>query len=182
MTGLARGSGPGFAPVYLLSLLLALIAGLVPGQGSAQSAVNPTVTLNPSSGPPGTSVTASGSGWPSGSVTILWDGSQSRGAVAVSSDGTWRATFSVPGDAAQGSHDVAFRESTGGAAITIVKTFAVTAGAAGSPGPSVVGAPATGTGGYRQESGTPSFLLPIGLAIAGLVLVLGSLVVRRSMR
>jgi hypothetical protein len=183
MTGLARGSGPGVAPVYLLSLLLALIAGLVPGQGSAQSAANPTVTLNPSSGPPGTSVTASGSGWASGSVAILWDGSQSRGAVAVSSDGTWRATFSVPADAAQGSHDVALRESTGGAAITIVKTFAVTAGAAGSPGPSVAGAPATGTGGYRQEDNSSSSnLLPIGLAIAGLVLVLGSLVVRRSSR
>lgn len=183
MTGIVRGSRSALAPACALSLFLALVTVLSPVQVHAQAAANPSVTLNPSSGPSGTNVTANGSGWAQGSVAVLWDGSQSRGTVTVSSDGTWRTTFSVPADTASGSHDVAFKQSPTGAAITIVKTFTVTTGAAGSPGPGVAGPPATGSGGYRNGDGPwPSNLLPIGLALTGLVLILGSLVIRQSSR
>ncbi len=187
MIGNARGLWSALAPACALSLFLALIAGLLPSQVRAQAAVNPTVTLNPASGPPGTDVTATGSGWAPGSVVVLWDGSLSRGTVTVPSGGDWMFTFSAPADAASGSHDIAFRENTAGAAITIVKTFMVSAGAspapAGPPVSGVAGPPATGTGGYRNGNGPwPSNLWPIGLVIGGLVLILGSLVVRRSSR
>lgn len=183
MIGSNRGSWPAFAPAFALSLVLALIAGLAPGYVRAQSPLNPTVTLNPASGPPGTEVTATGKGWASGSVVVLWDGSQSRGTVSVSTGGDWQTTFSVPADAASGSHDIAFRQNPPGAAITIVKTFSVSAG---SPIPNVAAPPATGTGGYLNGDGVwPSnrlSLLSVGLVIAGLLLVVGSLIVRRAGR
>lgn len=187
MIGIARGSWPTFAPACALSLFLCLIAGLGPVQARAQTAVNPTVTLNPISGGPGTDVTATGSGWGPGSVVVSWDGSQPRGTAAVSSGGDWQLAFSVPAEASTGSHTITFDENAPGAAITIVKTFLVTAASSpassGAPVPSVAAPPVTGTGGYRNAGGFRlSNPLLAGLVLAGLVLVLGSLVARRSSR
>lgn len=174
-------------PACAVSLALALIAGLLPGQIYAQTAVSPTVTLNPTSGPPGAVVSANGSGWAPGSVEALWEGSQSLGTSTVSSDGAWQLSFPVPADAAQGGHNITFEEKTSGVAITIVKVFTVAAVASPSPPvspvPSVAAPPVTGTGGYRSADGLPvSFPWVIALVLAGLLLILGGLAARWSRR
>jgi hypothetical protein len=51
--------------------LLLLTAGLLP---PAQALADPAVTLNPTSGPPGTNLTAHGTGWPEGhQIQVQWD-------------------------------------------------------------------------------------------------------------
>lgn len=92
---------------------------------------SPSLTLNPSSGPPGTSVTAYGQGFTADvPVTVNWDGAPVGGGT-VAADGTFAVGFSIPGDASAGPHTVAmcafscgqnFEEVTTGFAVIIQAT------------------------------------------------------------
>src|SRR5215210_5907462 len=77
MTGPQR-SAPRSRPhslrrVRLLSVLLLLICGLVAAQSSLAVAQTSTVTLNPTQGPPGTTVTGTGANWAAGDqMQVSW--------------------------------------------------------------------------------------------------------------
>src|SRR3989338_9800053 len=83
--------------------LLALAAA--PSAPLAQS--SPDVSLSPSSGPPGTSVTVSASGFPPDQTAdLLWDGATFLGAIDIVKDGSGQSTITVPPDAPLGWHSV----------------------------------------------------------------------------
>jgi len=87
-----------------------------------------TLSVVPTSGPPGSSVAVVGVAWDPGSVTILWDGSPVGSAnvslSGSSSRGTFTTFFNVPSTATPGAHTVS--------AANQQATFTVT-GASGGP-------------------------------------------------
>jgi hypothetical protein len=95
--------------VLVLSVLLAACGGSDDSSGRSTSTTRPTSTarplngptavIEPKSGPPGTQVTISGSGWPA-SATITIDGVSTTGqtgkayaTVRAANDGTFRSQF-----------------------------------------------------------------------------------------
>src|SRR4051794_38057498 len=59
--------------VRLLTVLLLLVCGLVAAQSGLAIAQTSTVTLNPTQGPPGTTVTGTGSNWtPGDHIQAYW--------------------------------------------------------------------------------------------------------------
>jgi hypothetical protein len=58
--------------IAALVVLLVLLAGLPSPLNPARAQSAPTITLNPTEGPPGTAVTIQGSGWVPGDTVILW--------------------------------------------------------------------------------------------------------------
>ena len=62
----------------------------------------PTVTLDPTEGPPDTEVTATGSGWSAGhEVSVQWEDGTGLTATMVDDNGNFTVSFSVPDDAAE---------------------------------------------------------------------------------
>ncbi|MET9881676.1 hypothetical protein ABZZ20_00690 [Streptomyces sp. NPDC006430] len=79
---------------------------VTPGAGTEQ---NPTVTLDPTSGPAGTArVTVSGSGFNCSTVDLLWDG-EPLDTHAVSDDGTFTAALGIRPGAAEGDYTLLAR-------------------------------------------------------------------------
>ncbi|HET7010733.1 MAG TPA: hypothetical protein VFI11_08165 [Anaerolineales bacterium] len=78
-----------------------------------------TLSLSPSSGPAGSSVNVSGSGWtPSPNnppYALFWDvkGGPSLGSFSPSASGTWSTNITVPGGASPGAHNVVACEGYG---------------------------------------------------------------------
>jgi prefoldin subunit 5 len=96
--------------------------------------VVPSLTLNPTSGPVGTSVIATGYGFPaptttnSVNATISWPGVTNYvGSAMVDSTGTFTATFTVPSAVGGANTVTALQNSTGTFASTATATFTVTA-------------------------------------------------------
>ena len=86
------------------------------------SSLSPTITLNPTSGPVGSTVTITGTGFaPDSTVTITF-GSNTLGTVITTSNGGFSATFSVPLSTSSGDHTVTATEGSDSTS----KTFTVT--------------------------------------------------------
>ena len=87
------------------------------------SSANPTISINPTSGPVLTSVTVTGNGFdPISNVVITFDGS-TVAAVTSNSNGGFTATFNVPLSSSIGDHTVKASQGSNSAS----KTFKVTA-------------------------------------------------------
>ncbi len=81
-----------FVSCWLLALLLQPLMAL--GHAHAQTFTCPTpascVDINPTQGPRGTSVTATGGNWPAGDhIQALWDQSINVGSATVDSNGNF---------------------------------------------------------------------------------------------
>lgn len=90
---------------------------------------NVPVMLNPSVGPKGTFVTATGCGWTPGSqVTVSWNNEEPLTTTTVNPDGTFTASFTVPEDADEGLHQEIFSQSCTGGCLSrfATATFTVT--------------------------------------------------------
>ena len=91
---------------------VAITAGA--GTGSASFTVNPSITLNPTSGNVGATVTVAGTGYAGNSrMTIQYDTTTlttSPGTVTTSTSGTFSCTFIVP--SSSGSHTVSATDSS----------------------------------------------------------------------
>ena len=85
-----------------------------PGFHGAGSGCPLAATLTPDSGPSGTSVTATGSGWlvgsagPGDQICAFWDtgGGSPAGCSTLQQDGTFTITFTVPDNQSTGQHTV----------------------------------------------------------------------------
>jgi len=74
---------------------------------SARPPASPSLFLNPSSGQPGTNVSAFGQGFTPGvEVSLHWDGVTAVGGGVVGADGTVAVGFEVPADAWAGWHSL----------------------------------------------------------------------------
>jgi hypothetical protein len=74
------------------------------------------VALNPTAGPQGTEVTASGCGWTPGTqITVTWDNpQQTLATTVVDQGGGFIVSFLVPANAPPGDHQVLFTQSCPG--------------------------------------------------------------------
>lgn len=110
---LSRGARLAIATVLLAALGQATFAG----SGQAAPTAQGSVGLSPSSGPAGSSVTVSGSGWTASNpdYVIYWNsesGSQ-LGTFSVS-DGSFSTGVSIPSGASAGAHQIVVCEGVGG--------------------------------------------------------------------
>ena len=95
--------------ISVLAVSLALSAGLAAQAAVAQG--GSTAAMSPASGPPGTTVKASGANWtPGDHIQAEWGDNDSNlgSPVVVASDGTFTDSFAIPSSATQGSHQVLF--------------------------------------------------------------------------
>jgi hypothetical protein len=98
----------------------------------------PTITLDPTEGPPDTEVTATGSRWPAGhEVNVQWEDGTVLATTTVDDNGDFTVSFSVPDDATEGEYTIDFVSfhPDGGEANAIPATFFVTTPASPSSGP-----------------------------------------------
>jgi uncharacterized protein YkwD len=107
-TGAANGAANGAVrrgPRHALLAIVVLLAALLIGAQQA-GAASPTLSVSPSTGAPGTTLSVSGSGFPRfARVTLRWDGeSDGMPTTRVRNDGTFRLNARIPGHAAPGSH------------------------------------------------------------------------------
>ncbi len=100
------------ATLPILAVLgLALSAGVVPA-----GAAGPSISLSPSSGPPGTSVTVSGTGFCTAgcsAVSVDVNGDPISQGVTVSSSGTFQVTVAMSGGTGSGSLPVLASQQAG---------------------------------------------------------------------
>src|SRR2546425_12251769 len=95
-----------FRSRLILSLMtVVLLAGaiavtLVPNLAHSHAQGTATVTLNPTSGPPGTSVTATGSNWIAGhQIQVELESGTVLATTTVQNNGTFTVTFTIPTNA-----------------------------------------------------------------------------------
>jgi hypothetical protein len=70
---------------------------------------SPSVKLDPTEDPPGTQVTATGSGWPAGhEVSVQWEDGTELATPTVDGNGDFTVSFAIPDDAAEGQHAIDF--------------------------------------------------------------------------
>ncbi len=108
------------------------------GQGS-QSPSQVSFTLNPSSGPPGSNVSASSPGMPGvlcpqvvSRIQLLWDGQLPLAQTTLANPcAPWNVSFNVPATANSGSHSVV--AIAGSSESGVSRTFTVTNGGLCSP-------------------------------------------------
>ena len=121
---------PALRALIPLSVLLLLTGLAASGDGRLQAA--PTISLNPTSGPPGTSVRVTGSGWSNVPGEIRWDNVPNGtllGPFQPNANGSFVAMISIPSNASGGAHTVwACQYCDGGPrpAITASAPFTVT--------------------------------------------------------
>jgi hypothetical protein len=87
----------------------------------------PTATLDPTEGPPGTEVTVTGSGWPPGdTIDVRWDITLAQ--TTADDNGNIQVSFTVPADATEGEYDVFIRDAEPGmGGVDVHLPFMVTA-------------------------------------------------------
>jgi surface antigen len=139
--------------IAALAVPLSLVAGPAVQAAVAQGASSAVIT--PSSGPPGSTVKASGANWTAGDdIQAEWgdDYSDLGSPVVVASDGTFTDSFAIPSDATVGSHQVLFWDQQ--AQYFVVADFDVTSGSS-TPPPSSSSLAVTGvpTVGYYLPNG-----------------------------
>jgi hypothetical protein len=163
--------------IAVLAVPLSLMVG--PAVQAAVAQGGSTVVVTPSSGPPGSTVNASGANWTAGDqIQAEWgdDDSNLGSPVVVAADGTFTDSFAIPSDATPGSHQVLFWDEQG--RYFEVADFDVTGASSppptspppSCPAPSVSFTPATGpvgttfsiTGSNWVPGGTVTSTLPYG--------------------
>lgn len=115
-----------------------------------------SLAITPATGPVGTTVTTTGTGFGASEtgIAVTWDGTVVSGTVTAGTAGTWTTTFPVP-TASSGTHTVDARGATTLAATVPDQTFTVTpsltvSATTGRPGDSVT---ITGNGFGTSETG-----------------------------
>lgn len=115
------------ARATVVALLLA--TSVATGVSGALTQGVSTATISPTQGTLGTTVTGTGSNWPSGNhIQAIWDGPTGTyvgSPVVVNSSGGFTLTFSVPSNAQPGSHVVSFWDSEGRYFENATATFVV---------------------------------------------------------
>lgn len=97
---------PSFPPAtFFLVAALSLIVLVVPQAISAAPLAAPAVSVSPSSGPAGSQVTVSGSGFTPGTGTLRWDGADQK-TVSINQNGGFSTSFKIPNGAAPGGHTI----------------------------------------------------------------------------
>ena len=86
------------------------------------TSLSPTIILNPSTGPIGTTVTITGTGFAPVSTVVITFGGNTLGTVTTTSNGGFSATFMVPLSSSSGDHTVTATQGSNSAS----KTFTVT--------------------------------------------------------
>jgi hypothetical protein len=129
------------------------------------------ISLSPDSGPAGSTVNISGSGFSANyGASFLWDGS-AIGSSSTDSKGNLEATFKVPPDAAEGPHTLQVCVDCDSLFETATAVFTVTAKPTSTPAPpggciGITGAPCTATPTRTvlgpSPTATPFPLVPIG--------------------
>ena len=105
------------------TLFSILLVGLISTGLSNGVYALPSITLSPTSGTPGSTVTVTGSSFsPNSSIDILFDGEKMR-TVIVSSSGSFTTTFTIPTSKAPGDYNVIATDYAGN---TAPATFTVT--------------------------------------------------------
>lgn len=145
MMGVKMMRGLSFRPRFALAaigaLLLALVAPAAMGSSRALAQGN-SVTISPTQGPPGTTVTATGSSYsPGDEIQAIWGdttGPDVGSPVTVNSSGDFTATFAVPSGTTPGSYQVIFWDETEQDFVTANEEFTVTQA---SPPPAAPAAP-----------------------------------------
>ena len=129
----ASVSGPHSVSAYGSSTL----AGSLPG---ITFVVNPTIAVNPTSGPPGSSATVTGSGFSAGEtgVMITFDSNSISSGISADSLGNWSGTFTVPASSL-GSHNIGAKGSITQASSLGGTNFKVSAGISLNPASGYVG-------------------------------------------
>jgi len=94
----------------ILYLILFVILILSADSVAAEPILQLSISINPNSGPPGTSVTMSGSGW-TGNTSgheIHWDSKTGSilGTFSTNPNGVFTTTFKVPSNASSGQHTI----------------------------------------------------------------------------
>jgi len=136
-----------------------VIAGLIlqaePNFSIAEARSAAMLTMSPTSGPAGTSVTVSGRNFRHGRVQLAWDGvTEGMPAFDTSGNGSFRAVVVVPAGATAGAHTISAQSSTG---LTASGSFTV-ASAVPTTAPSVAPTAAP-TVAPTVPPTTPSFAL-----------------------
>jgi hypothetical protein len=118
------------------ALLLALVVPAATGTSRALAQGN-SVTISPTQGPPGTTVTAAGSDYSAGDeIQAIWGGTTGPDVgspVVVNSSGDFTLTFTVPSGTGTGSYQVIFWDETEQDFVAANEEFTVTQ--ASSPPP-----------------------------------------------
>ncbi len=120
---------------------------------------NAAISLSTTSGPPGSSLTVSGSGFlggttPESNIVVTYDGNPVGPSTSANSAGAWSTTFNIPASAG-GSHNIGASGSVTLASQVSNKSFSVTAGmtlskSSGAPGSQTT---ISGTGFGAGETG-----------------------------
>jgi len=107
---------------FIAILMFLGLMGLVTTPTMAQ--VTPAITISPTSGPWGTSVSVTGSGFGAteAGITVTYDGATVASGITASAGGTWSTTFTVPASSS-GSHTVDAYGSTTAASSVPDTTF-----------------------------------------------------------
>ncbi|HEX9969964.1 MAG TPA: hypothetical protein VGB03_07480 [Acidimicrobiales bacterium] len=165
----------------LLSLLCLWVAafGALPAAGAQATA---TGELSPTTGPAGTTVTATGAGWRPGPVQVSFAGVDIV-ITTAGEDGRFSTTFTVPPDTPAGPQAVAFR----GLDTSLVAVFTVPGDASatgGSDTPAPAQADETGSEvdedtGEAEDEGVA---VPVAAGIGAGAFVVGVVVGRLSKR
>jgi hypothetical protein len=94
----------------ILSMIILIILLPTGNKADARPLSDLSVSIEPGSGPPGTSVTMSGSGW-TGNTSgheIHWDSKTGRflGTFSTNPNGVFTTTFTIPSNASSGQHTI----------------------------------------------------------------------------
>ena len=97
---------PSRSPAILFLLVaISLFVLVIPQAISAAPLAAPAVSVNPTSGPAGSQVTVSGSGFTPGTGTLRWDGADQK-TVNINQNGGFSTSFKIPNGAAPGGHTI----------------------------------------------------------------------------
>jgi hypothetical protein len=89
--------------VASLAAMIVLVVSLATAPGVLAA---PVLVMSPASGVAGATITATASGFPSGSTTFRWDNGQLLGSVNATAQGDASLEFDIPSDATPGVHFV----------------------------------------------------------------------------
>ncbi len=145
---MSRGIRIGARAAVVGAALALALQFLQPSIGFAQA----TIALSTYSGPPGTAVTVTGSGFANGDhVTVYFDGTPITSLVASPPNGSFSVTISVPNSASYGLHTISVGAIPSG--LTASQQFQVTSGAGTSL--SVFKSVEVNGGGYYTSTTAP---------------------------
>lgn len=138
-SSLRQGKSPSLRQGCVLAFGLSLTALLVSGFASIAPPAAVSIGLNPTSGPPGTTVTVSGTDWTPANgnppYVIYWDlkGGTVLGSFGPNVNRAFSVNVAIPGDASVGSHNLVACEGTFEFEVCATAAFTVTSPATAKP-------------------------------------------------